>query len=208
MSIIVAAPTKTIQERIEVVIFESYNKAKEKKFQDVNFVFPKNQSVIHFLKSKLKIFITLDIYSQTFLSIHTRAKVALVEFQTNKFHGEHYLELLRLVLTLPEELRYGKFKSKGTREKEEKKLEKENLNEEITLSEEGKQVKEFKRLLLSRASDETKNNARIVKEGKTGKQISKYKQKDELRIEELSLIDFEDEEFNYKTNEDLDELKL
>lgn len=178
-----------LKKNIEIVILESYSKAKIKKFQELNYVFPSNKSVISFLKDKLKIFNSLDIYSQTFLSIHTKAKIVLREFQSQKFNYE-YLELLRLVLTLPSELLSGKFKSAGIREKE---------NIEIT------ELKEIKEEVI--INDKLKEKTKIVKEGITGRDIKKTTRKFDLLIKEINVLDFEDTEYKNKSNV-IDDLKL
>lgn len=114
-----------LKDNIIKVVQECYSKSKQKKFHDLNFVFHSNNKDKHSdktFKSKLQVFNSLDIYSKTFLSIHTKAKAALREFQQQKFEGD-YSELLRLVLTLPDELNSKRFKSKGIRDKEERKIE-------------------------------------------------------------------------------------
>lgn len=108
-----------LKDNIEKVIKECYSKSKQKKFKDLNFAFQLSTNSDKILKTKLQVFKSLDIYSKTFLSIHTKAKGALREFQEQKFE-ENYLELLRLVLTLPDELNSSKLKSKGVREKQER----------------------------------------------------------------------------------------
>lgn len=179
-----------LKKNIELVILESYKKSKEKNFGDLNYVFPKNQSVIAYLKSKIKIFNNLDEYSQTFLSIHTRAKLALREFKIEAFEGS-YLELLRLILTLPEELNSDKLKSKSWKIKEEA----ESLNKDIYIV--GKNITS-----KEETSSEIRKNTTLVKPGVTGKKLQKEKEQKNIEIEELNEIDFEDIEFKEEYNQE------
>ena len=177
------ASEKTLKEKVESVIRESYKKAKEKKFVELNFVFPKGKSETKFLNQKLELFKSLDEYSQTFLSIHTKAKITLREFKDDKFEGA-YLELLRLILTLPDTIAGKNLKSVKVTEKQEVEI----IN------------KEYKKENKIENLKELKNGTILVKEGLTGKKIQKQKEKEEQELEELQSIEFEfsDEEENYE----------
>lgn len=192
------ANIQELKKKIEIVILESYSKSKEKNFQDFNYVFPKSKSVIAFLKEKIKIFHNLDEYSATFLSIHTRAKITLREFQEQNFNGA-YLELLRLIFTLPEDLNSSKLKSIKVYDKE--------VNGS-TSSPQGLQIKSESEF-TAEAYKAKKRLARtkIIGENITGKKITKQKQEQEILIEELYDIDFEDEEFSQEEN-DLSDINL
>jgi len=185
-----------LKSKIETVILESYKKTRDKNFQDLNFAFPKSKSAIAYLKGKIKIFKSLDVYSQTFLSIYTRAKVVLREFQNHSFEGNH-LELLRLILTLPDSLGYGKLKSTKVVSKDEideNQLSKFKVGENL-------EKKEYKN------SEFEKDKTIFIKQGVSGKKLAKQKQEIEFDIQELNELDFEDEEFdNNKIN--LDGLNL
>lgn len=172
-----------LKQNIELVILESYKKAKERNFSDLNYVFTKNQSPSSYLKGKIKIFNNLDEYSQTFLSIHTRAKLALREFKSEAFEGS-YLELLRLILTLPEELNNENLKSKSWKIKEEA----ESLNKDIYKVGKNITIKEEK-------NSEIRKNTVLVKENITGKKLQQEKEKSKAELEELNEIDFEDVDF-------------
>ncbi len=184
-----------LKNKIETVILESYKKTKDKNFQDLNFVFPRNGSVISYLKTKIKVFNNLDEYSATFLSIHTRAKIALREFKDNEFDG-NYLELLRLVLTLPDTLGYGKLKSIKVEIKEDISL--------INTSEYKKAKDSTDNIILNETG---KAKTIHVKAGISGKKLSKQNKEREIEIEELNSIDFEDEEYDNDFN-NLDDVIL
>lgn len=171
---------KSLKDRVELVILESYRKVREKNFRDLNFLVPKGESVISFLKSKIKIFKNLDEYSQTFLSIHTRAKITLREFNDDAFEG-NYLELLRLILTLPEELATGRKKSikvEQIHESEFKNIDKFIVGPSL--------VKENVKL---------KPNTKIIELGVNGKKLEREKKQLEIEEDDMSDIVFEDEEF-------------
>lgn len=171
-----------LKEKLELVVRECFKKAKEKRFIELNFVFPKGKSENKFLNQKIELFKNLDEYSQTFLSIHTRAKVALREFQNNEFDGA-YLELLRLILTLPDSINKKGLKSVNVSEKMDR------VNESLPT------VKSTK----LQNSPGLRKNTKLVKEGLTGAKITKQKKKEEQELEELQNINFEfhDEEENY-----------
>lgn len=179
-----------LKSKIEKVILECFRKAKQKKFEDLNFMFTGEKSEFSFLKEKISIFNKLDIYSQTFLSIHTRAKVALYEFQQDSFEG-NYLELLRLILTLPEVLNNENLKSVKVSEKDITEISK-NLDTYII----GETIKPLKEL---------KSNTILVKEGINGKKLIKNKQKQIEELEELNDISFDDEQFE---DDDLEDINL
>jgi hypothetical protein len=179
-----------LKSKIEKVILECFRKAKQKKFEDLNFMFTSEKSEFSFLKEKISIFNKLDIYSQTFLSIHTRAKVALYEFQQDSFEG-NYLELLRLILTLPEVLNNENLKSVKVSEKDITEISK-NLDTYII----GETIKPLKEL---------KSNTILVKEGINGKKLIKDKQKQIEELEELNDISFDDEQFE---DDDLEDINL
>lgn len=181
-----------LKSKIEKVILESYKKTKSKNFVELNFVFPKNISVIGYLKNKIKVFNNLDEYSLTFLSIFTRAKITLREFKDNEFEGNH-IELLRLVLTLPEELGYGNLKSTSVKYKE---------DYESLIKKEIKSLDDNDKIL-----PENKEAKKVfIKQGLTGKSLSKQNKQRDFEIEELNEIDFEDEE--YTQIENLDDIEL
>lgn len=185
-----------LKNKIESVILESYKRTKDKNFQELNFVFPKNKSVIDYLKDKIKIFQNLDVYSQTFLSIYTRAKITLREFQTQEFDGS-YLELLRLVLTLPDALGNGNLKSTKVTSKDEidvSMLSKYKVGENITNKD-----------IVVVPSQTGKTN--FVKMGVSGKKLNKQTKEKEFEFEELNNIDFEDEEYTNETD-NLDDIVL
>jgi len=89
-----AVVTNNVKSKLEVILIECFEKAAEKKFKNLNFVFPANKTPKQFFKLKIQTLNKLDEYSQTFLSIHTRAKLALREFQQQKF-DDQYLFLLK-----------------------------------------------------------------------------------------------------------------
>ncbi len=178
---------KSVKQKVELVILESYRKVREKNFKDLNFLVPKGESVISFLKSKIKIFHNLDEYSATFLSIHTRAKITLREFKDDAFEG-NYLELLRLILTLPEELANGRKKSikvEQIHESEFKNIDKFIVGPSL--------VKENVKL---------KPNTKIVELGINGKKLEKEKKMLEIEEDDMSDIVFEDEEEELELPED------
>jgi len=178
---------KPIKFRIELVILESYRKVREKNFKDLNFLVPKGETVKEFLKGKIKIFHNLDEYSATFLSIHTRAKIALREFKEDAFEG-NYLELLRLILTLPEELGIGRLKS----------IKVEQIHES--------DYKNIDRFVvgpsLVKENIKLKPNTKIVELGKTGSKLEKEKKQFEIEEDDLSDIAFDDEEEEIELPED------
>jgi len=160
--------------KIEQVVLECFRKAKQKNFADLNFVFPIDKTESSFIKGKLKIFNKVDVYSQTFLSIFTRAKVALSEFQEQYFEG-NYLELLRLVLTLPEVLDNEKLKSIKVSQKEIIESSRNLNNAEV-----GEVI----------VTSSLRGNTKLVKQGVTGKTIArKLKDKAKLDFELQSLND-------------------
>lgn len=189
-----------IKKTIEIIILESYNKSKEKNFQDFNFVFPKSQSVIAFLKDKLKIFHNLDVYSRTFLSIHTKAKSVLRELKTQDFEG-NYLELLRLIFTLSEELKVGKLKSINVVDKEEPAA---SVNVAVSYP---SPIDEDKMTLKKFVDKRRLKTATIISPEITGKKIVKQQEKQRILVEEFNEIDFEDEEFKFE-EEQYDDLEL
>lgn len=150
-----------IKLKLEKVITECYKKAEEKKFRDLNFVFPKNKTPKQFFKTKIDTLHNIDEYSATFLSIHTRAKVALREFQQLKFDGA-YLELLRLVLNLSDKLNKANLKAIRVYDKNE--LPEMVVGEDITAS---KEVVEAAPLLP------IMKNTKLIKQGVTGKKLVK-----------------------------------
>lgn len=161
-----------LKNKLEQIIFECFKKAEEKKFKDLNFVFPKNKTVKQFFKIKIDTLYNLDEYSATFLSIHTKAKIALREFQQLKFEGA-YLELLRLVLTLPKSINKKNLKSAKSYEKDE--LSQMKIGKEITIKEE----KEEAPLLP------IMKNTKLIKEGQTGKSITRNKNSKQKLINQL-----------------------
>lgn len=114
---VVEISEQELKTNIEKVVQESFNKCKQNQFRDIEYFFLDKKSQSKTLKQKLEIFHSLDRYSKTFLSIHTKTKAALREINSNKFEGE-YLELLRLILTLDDKLIGKKLKSLKTRSKE------------------------------------------------------------------------------------------
>lgn len=171
-----AVVTTNVKSKLEVVLIECFEKAAEKKFKNLNFVFPANKTPKQFFKLKIQTLNKLDEYSQTFLSIHTRAKLALREFQQQKFDGE-YLELLRSVFTLPESLNRNGLKSVAINEKTD--LDKMTVGPEIV----GEDII-CKRPPL--------NKTKLLRQGITGKSISKTKKKTNKIIDELQGVEFVD----------------
>lgn len=161
------------KEKIILVIMESYKKAKQNNFKDVNFSLTKNASFLAFLKSKIEILKKLDKYSQTFVSILTKAKITTREFQENKFVKNEYLEMLRLILTLPEELRNQNLRSSTIKEKTEK---------EISLEIKKEETKE---------KFVQKKKIKLVDENETGKKIFHRKRKEYINKTILNNISFD-----------------
>ena len=190
------ASNKEVFDKIEKIILESYKRTKDKNFQDLNFVFPKNKSVIGYLKDKIKVFHNLDEYSQTFLSIFTRAKITLREFQEQEFDGS-YLELLRLVLTLPDVLGNSKLKSIKVSEKVEFDINTKDVGIELQKYKIGEEI----------ISAPIGGKTTYAKIGVTGKKLNKQIKENEFEIEELNDIDFEDEEYDDEVD-DLEDIKL
>lgn len=166
-----------IKIKLEKVITECYKKAEEKKFRDLNFSFPKNKTPKQFFKTKIDILYNLDEYSGHFLSIHTRAKVALREFQQLKFDGA-YLELLRLVLNLSDRLNKSNLKSIRVYDKNE--LPEMKVGEDITVKID--QINAAPLLPIMK-------NTKLIKEGVSGKKLTKQKDTLESSIEDLQDID-------------------
>ena len=181
---------ESIKEKIEILVLESHRKSKENNHKNLNFSFPKNRSTSAYLKDKLKVFKNLDEYSQTFLSIHTRAKIALREFQQDYFEGS-YLELLRLVLTLPESLNNKNLKSKSVTNVENTNLANEKKNE----------VEKNTKLNEANKNSEIKPNTVLLKTGMSGKQMQKEKEKFKAEQEELMNISFDD----FESDEEFDD---
>lgn len=163
---------KDIKTNIEILLKECFKKAAENKFKQLNFVFPKDKEEKQFFKTKLETLNKLDEYSQTFLSIHTRAKLALREFQQSKFDGQ-YLELLKSVLTLPENIRNKK--SISISQKSE--LDEMRLGPEITITE-------------SRIIKPPLSKTKLIKPGTTGKSISGKQKKLKQAIDNVLNIEF------------------
>lgn len=171
-----------VKRKLEIIITECFKKAEEKKFRDLNFSFPKNKTPKEFLKSKIKILNNIDEYSQSFLSIHTKAKAVLREFKLIKFDG-HYLELLRLVLQLPEKLNNQKLKSIRVYDKNELPFLK--VGDEITvLPDENK-----KEIISPDLDSPIMKNTRLIKEGTTGKKLKKQTKSLDDSIEDLKDIE-------------------
>lgn len=172
-----------LKHNLGLVIYESFDRAASKKFKELNFVFPSSEYELKrkrkFLDNKISILNNLDIYSKTFLSIHTRAKIALREIQNNKKENSSldwaYLELLKMILTLNENI--AKKKSVGIREKE---------KHEWDLMEVGE------RLYPEYAEVKTINipvkKVKYLKENVTGEEITKAKDKVKTMINKCSDI--------------------
>lgn len=173
------AVDNNVKSKLEIVLTECFKKAAETKFKNLNFVFPKNKTPKQFFKTKIETLNKLDVYSQTFLSIHTRAKLALREFQQAKFEGE-YLELLRSVLTLPEKLNKPNLKSIAVNEKLVNDLDKMQIGPEIKPEE-------------TIGKKPPLGKTKLLKEGITGKNIIKNKNKTNEAIDELKDLEFADE---------------
>lgn len=157
---------------LSLVIIECFDRASIKKFKELNFSFPSvyndKKSKRKFLGLKLSILNELDIYSKTFLSIHTRAKIALREFQEVKFDGA-YLELLRLILTLNENI--ARKKSILIKEKEKHPMDLMELGLDITVDENIRFDSVVDKSEITGVSSKTK----YIKEDVTGHQITKIK---------------------------------
>lgn len=180
-----------LKNKIEKVVLESYKRTRDKNFSDLNYVFQKSKSAIAFLKEKLKAFNNLDEYSATFLSIYTRAKVTLREFQDQNFEGNH-LELLRLILTLPDILSQRSLKSTKV-----------EIKKEVETKIERKLLLDDEKVVIPTQ----KNKSVYAKQGVTGKKLTKQKTEKEIELVELNEIDFEDEEFENEID-NLDDIKF
>lgn len=168
-----------LKHKLELVIIECFNRAGAKKFKELNFAFPSvyndNKTRRKFLELKLSILKNLDIYSKTFLSIHTRAKIALREFQDVKFEGA-YLELLRLIFTLNENM--AKKKSVSIREKEKHPMDLMEIGLDITVNEE-----------IRFESTPISTRTKYVKEDVTGHELGKGKRKLKEKINKCADIE-------------------
>ncbi len=169
-----------LKNNLETLIRECYKRAGLKNFKDLNFVFPDNITKKKYFERKIAVFNKLDIYSQTFLSIHTRGKIALREFNEQKFEGA-FLELIRNVLTLNENL-IGK-KSIGIRSRHE--LDEMIVGKEITIVEVEK-------------NNELRSNTRLLQSGIKGKSLKNKRTKENFTTSDLMDIEFT-ETNNYKT---------
>jgi len=181
---------ESIKSKIEILVLESHKKSKENNHKNLNFSFPKNRTTSAYLKDKLKVFKNLDEYSQTFLSIHTRAKIALREFKQNYFEGS-YLELLRLVLTLPESLNNKNLKSKSVT----------NIENTSFTNDKKNEVKNNTNSNEVNKNSEIRSNTILLKTGMSGKQMQKEKEKFKAEQEELMNISFD----NFESDEDFDD---
>lgn len=174
-----------LKDNLQLILIECFKKAAVKKFKDLNFKFPEGISEKKLLDKKLQILNGLDIYSKTFLSLHTRAKLALREFQEQKFKGD-YLELLRLVLTLNDNI--GKKKSVKVedklglddlvigkditvREQKEIKVEKKKTSKRV------KQIIEEEKKSATPINGKAKPNVKIIATNLTGKKLQANKVK-------------------------------
>lgn len=175
-----------VKSKIEFLVFESYKKSKDNNHKNLNFYFPKNKSNYSYLKDKLKIFKNLDEYSQTFLSIHTRAKMTLMEFKRDYFEN-NYLELLRLVLTLPESLNNKNLKSRNVT----------NIQKTDLKNEDRFEFNKNEKSNKDKKNTDIRKNTVLLKTGISGKQMSKEKEK--FKIEQDELMDIE-----WDNNEDSD----
>lgn len=173
-----------IKRKLIIVIDECFKKAQSNNFKDLNYAFQKNKQPKETYKKKIKALNELDEYSQTFLSIHTRAKIALREFQSIKFDGA-YLELLRLVLTLSEQVR-GK-KSVRVYERDEIDFSIYTKGEIIEPNEKIEKQQIFA-------------NTKLIKSGITGKKIKTNKNKVQSKLEDLMDIEFDAPEAHERTN--------
>lgn len=166
-----------LKQNIETLLIECFKKAEQKKFKELNFSFPTNTTQKQFFKTKIETLKKLDIYSQTFVTIHTRAKIALREFKENKFEGA-YLDLLKSVLTLPEKLNKQGLKSIAINEKTD--LDKMKIGEDITVTE-----KNFKKPPMSKT--------KLLKQGVTGKKMNSGNTKLMKQIKQIQKIELNDE---------------
>lgn len=154
-----------LKQSLEKLIILCYEKAELKKFKELNFVFPDRSKSKKLLEAKLKVLHSLDVYSKTFLSIHTIAKLVLREFSEQNFKDK-YLELLRLTLTLSDNI--GRKKSVSVKDREEKvphEWDSYVIGKDITIDENP--------IATVTVSPKTK----YIKEETTGKQITKRKRK-------------------------------
>lgn len=182
-----------LKKDLQTIIIECFKKAKEKKFKDLNFKFPGNITEKKLLDNKLIVLNTLDIYSKTFLSIHTKAKITLREFQSGIFKGD-YLELLRLTLTLNDNIS----KKKSIKVQDKLGLDDLAVGKEITVREQ-KEIKEEKKKTSSRIK-ELKNeeikqktvmpingkrnpNLKIINSNMTGKKLQSQINKNNISSE-------------------------
>lgn len=166
-----------LKESLQKLITLCYEKAEVKKFKELNFVFPDKEKSKKLLESKLALLNSLDVYSKTFLSIHTIAKLVLREFKENNFHDK-YLELLRLTLTLSDSI--GRKKSVAVREKVHHEWDDLEVGKDITVNEE-----EPKTIEPATISSKTK----YIKEEVTGHQITKKKKKTKEAIDAILEIE-------------------
>lgn len=173
-----------------LVITTSFDRAAIKKFKELNFVFPSseydNKSKRKFLDNKLTILKELDVYSKTFLSIHTRAKIALREIQSQKFNGA-YLELLKMILTLHESI--AKKKSQGIREKEKHEWELMEVGEDITPRNDELIHVVIGTKGVGRTKETEERKIKYLKENITGHDISKVRNKTKEMINKCADIE-------------------
>lgn len=174
--------------KIELIVNECFKKCAENKYNDLNYVFDKRTTPMHQLKQKLKTFNSLDNYSQTFLSIHTRAKITLREFQSGRFDF-NACELLRLVLTLPDELRERKMKSIGIAEKVIDEL---KTNENVITENKNAAQIESDETANKKLPSLVKKKTKIAKVGTTGKKHYRKKINETITMNHMKTIEIED----------------
>lgn len=180
-----------VKENLEKVITECFKKAEQKNFRDLNFSFPKNKTPKQFLKLKIDTLYNIDEYSAHFLSIHTKAKIALREFRQVRFEGA-YLELLILVLNLSDKLNRPNLKAIRVYDKNE--LPEMIAGNDITVEpsayliaakESSKEIEEVKVPQLNPVM----KNTRLIKEGTTGKKLKRNLTSLDESIENLKDIE-------------------
>lgn len=159
---------------LEQVILESFDKAKQKKFKELNFSFTSKGQEEKFLKTKIEVLKKLDVYSKTFLSIHTRAKVALREFMDKGFKYEGASnELLRLVLTLHNNI--GQKKSVAIKEKVPHEWDDLVVGEDLVKKYSPKYSTENNIAIVTQ--EPVNKKIKFIKEEVTGQQLNKTKKK-------------------------------
>lgn len=174
---------ETLKTKIGVLLTEIFKHEAVLKFKNTNYVFPESQTHKKHFEHKLKTFMMLDVYSKTFVTIHTRAKISLREIKTSNNFGFDSCELLRMVLTLSDSLRNKNLKSSRVVEREI--VEKQPIIEqkiELQKQEEEKQIVIEKQKHISKRT-------KVVKENVSGARTQSQRIRDARQIDQLSTFD-------------------